>query len=136
MKIYVPRDAAAKALGAEDVVRALMAEAEARALTVEIVRTGTRGMIWLEPLVEVERDGVRHGYGPFAPSDAVALLRRDAGWARPGGGDPFLRASGPADLRAGGADRSARTFPITRPMAVCPVCAGRWAWMPPPSSRR
>jgi formate dehydrogenase iron-sulfur subunit len=72
MKIYVPRDAAAKALGAEDVVRALMAEAGARGLTVEIVRTGTRGMIWLEPLVEVERDGVRHGYGPFAPSDAVA----------------------------------------------------------------
>jgi hypothetical protein len=43
-------------------------------LTVEIVRTGTRGMIWLEPLVEVERDGVRHGYGPFAPSDAAALF--------------------------------------------------------------
>jgi formate dehydrogenase iron-sulfur subunit len=78
MKIYVPRDAAAKALGAEDVVRALAAEAEARGLTVEIVRTGTRGMIWLEPLVEVERDGVRHGYGPFAPADAVGLLRRNA----------------------------------------------------------
>jgi formate dehydrogenase iron-sulfur subunit len=107
MKIYVPRDAAAKALGAEDVVRAMMAEAEARGLTVEIVRNGTRGMIWLEPLVEVERDGVRHGYGPFAPSDAVAHFGRDAGRARPGGGDPVLRAAGPPDLRPGGADRSA-----------------------------
>jgi formate dehydrogenase iron-sulfur subunit len=86
MRIYVPRDAAAKALGAEDVVRALMAEAEARALTVEIVRTGTRGMIWLEPLVEVERDGVRHGYGPFAPSDAArsstGRWRGSARWRR------------------------------------------------------
>jgi formate dehydrogenase iron-sulfur subunit len=74
MKIYVPRDAAAKALGAEAVVHAIAAEAEARGITVEIVRNGTRGMIWLEPLVEVERDGVRHGYGPFAPTDAPALL--------------------------------------------------------------
>jgi formate dehydrogenase iron-sulfur subunit len=49
-------------------VHAIAAEAEARGLTVEIVRNGTRGMIWLEPLVEVERDGVRHGYGPFAPT--------------------------------------------------------------------
>jgi formate dehydrogenase iron-sulfur subunit len=74
MKIYVPRDAAAKALGAEAVVHAIAAEAEARGITVEIVRNGTRGMIWLEPLVEVERDGVRQGYGPFAPTDAPALL--------------------------------------------------------------
>jgi formate dehydrogenase iron-sulfur subunit len=74
MRIYVPRDAAAKALGAEDVVRALRAEAEARGIDIEIVRNGTRGMIWLEPLVEVERDGLRHGYGPFAPSDAAALF--------------------------------------------------------------
>jgi len=74
MKIYVPRDAAAKALGAEDVVPAIRAEAEARGIDIEIVRTGTRGMIWLEPLVEVKRDGVRYGYGPFAPSDAAALL--------------------------------------------------------------
>jgi formate dehydrogenase iron-sulfur subunit len=74
MRIYVPRDAAAKALGAEAVVHAIAAEAEARGITVEIVRNGTRGMIWLEPLVEVERDGVRQGYGPFAPTDAPALL--------------------------------------------------------------
>jgi hypothetical protein len=54
------------------------------------VRTGTRGMIWLEPLVEVERDGVRHGYGPFAPSDAAALLRRDAGGLGPVEEIPFF----------------------------------------------
>ncbi|MBY6117719.1 formate dehydrogenase [Mameliella alba] len=70
MKIYVPMDSAAKALGAEDVVVALRAEAP----DADIIRTGTRGMIWLEPLVEVEIDGVRHGFGPAEPSDAAAIL--------------------------------------------------------------
>ncbi|MFC0160725.1 formate dehydrogenase beta subunit [Mameliella alba] len=70
MKIYVPIDSAAKALGAEDVVAALRAEAP----DADIIRTGTRGMIWLEPLVEVEIDGVRHGFGPAEPSDAAAIL--------------------------------------------------------------
>ena len=74
MKLWVPRDAAAKALGVEAVVAAIRAEASARGIDVEIVRTGSRGMIWLEPLVEMERDGVRHGYGPFAPADAAALF--------------------------------------------------------------
>lgn len=70
MKIYVPMDSAAKALGAEDVVAALRAEAP----DADIIRTGTRGMIWLEPLVEVEIDGVRHGFGPAEPSDAATIL--------------------------------------------------------------
>ncbi|MCL1630044.1 formate dehydrogenase [Roseibaca sp. V10] len=70
MKIYVPMDSAAKALGAEDVVAALRAAApDAR-----IIRTGTRGMIWLEPLVEVEIDGVRHGYGPADAGDVAGIL--------------------------------------------------------------
>ncbi|WP_421906211.1 formate dehydrogenase beta subunit [Mameliella sp.] len=70
MKIYVPMDSAAKALGAEDVVTALRA-ADPKA---EIIRTGTRGMIWLEPLVEVEIDGVRHGFGPAEPGDVAGIL--------------------------------------------------------------
>lgn len=74
MKLYVPRDAAAKALGAEDVVAALSAEAEARGLEVAITRTGSRGMVWLEPLVEVEIDGRRHGFGPLSVADVPALL--------------------------------------------------------------
>ncbi|MDG4648013.1 NADH-ubiquinone oxidoreductase-F iron-sulfur binding region domain-containing protein [Roseibacterium sp. SDUM158017] len=74
MRIWVPRDAAAKALGAERIVAALEAEAAARGLEIEIRRNGSRGMIWLEPLVEVERDGVRHGYGPMRPEDVPALL--------------------------------------------------------------
>jgi len=74
MKIYVPMDSAAKALGADDVAGVLAAEAQKRGLEVEIIRNGTRGMIWLEPLVEIEKDGVRQAYGPIAPTDVGALL--------------------------------------------------------------
>ncbi|MCC5959119.1 MAG: NADH-quinone oxidoreductase subunit NuoF [Rhodobacteraceae bacterium] len=74
MKIYVPADSAALALGADDVAAAIMEQARARGLSVELVRNGTRGMIWLEPLVEVVMDGVRHGFGPATPDDAGAIL--------------------------------------------------------------
>uniref|UniRef100_UPI003B52AB5C NADH-ubiquinone oxidoreductase-F iron-sulfur binding region domain-containing protein n=1 Tax=Roseovarius indicus TaxID=540747 RepID=UPI003B52AB5C len=70
MKVFVPMDSAAKALGADLVAVALAAAAP----DAEIIRTGTRGMIWLEPLVEVEIDGVRQGYGPATPEDAAAIL--------------------------------------------------------------
>ncbi|MDO5612373.1 MAG: NADH-ubiquinone oxidoreductase-F iron-sulfur binding region domain-containing protein [Paracoccus sp. (in: a-proteobacteria)] len=73
MKIYVPIDAAARALGADQVARAVAAEAKARGEAVQIIRNGSRGMVWLEPLVEVEQDGVRMGFGPMTP-DAVAQL--------------------------------------------------------------
>jgi formate dehydrogenase iron-sulfur subunit len=63
-------DSAAKALGAEEVVAAIRAAAP----EAEIIRTGTRGMIWLEPLVEVEIDGVRHGYGPATVGDVAGIL--------------------------------------------------------------
>ncbi len=74
MKVYVPRDAAALALGADDVAAAIEAEAKRLALDITLIRNGSRGMVWLEPLVEVERDGIRHAYGPTLPSDAAAIL--------------------------------------------------------------
>ncbi|MBN2759333.1 MAG: formate dehydrogenase [Rhodobacteraceae bacterium] len=70
MKIYVPMDSAAKALGAEEIVAALRAAAP----YAQIIRTGSRGMIWLEPLVEVEIDGIRHGFGPAEPEDVAGIL--------------------------------------------------------------
>lgn len=73
MKIYVPRDAAARALGADAVAAALLAEAAKRGLTVELVRNGSRGMVWLEPLVEVETDQGRVAFGPMTPA-AVAQV--------------------------------------------------------------
>jgi formate dehydrogenase iron-sulfur subunit len=74
MRIFMPRDAAALALGADDVAAAVERVAAAAGRTVEIVRTGSRGMMWLEPLVEVEIDGVRHGFGPMEPEEVPGLL--------------------------------------------------------------
>lgn len=74
MRIFVPRDSAARALGADAVAQALSREAAARGLDVRIIRNGSRGMVWLEPLVEIERDGQRLAYGPVSPGDAGPLL--------------------------------------------------------------
>jgi formate dehydrogenase iron-sulfur subunit len=76
--VYVPRDASALSLGAEHVARAIPGEAARRALDVRIIRNGSRGMFWLEPLVEVDRAGVRLAYGPVASSDVAGLF--DAGF--------------------------------------------------------
>ncbi len=74
MKIYIPRDSAAKALGADHVAEAVAKGLAERGLEAEIIRNGTRGMIWLEPLVEIEQDGARLAYGPVEPDDVAALL--------------------------------------------------------------
>ena len=70
MKVYVPRDAAARALGADSVAAAVKATAPGAAL----VRNGSRGMVWLEPLVEVEQNGERIAYGPATAADVPAIL--------------------------------------------------------------
>lgn len=74
MRIYVPGDSAALALGAEAVARAVLTEAEVRDIDVHVVRNGSRGMIWLEPLVEVETDEGRVGFGPMTAQDVPALF--------------------------------------------------------------
>jgi len=75
--IYIPRDSGALALGAEKVAKALEKEIAARGLDVKIVRNGSRGLYWLEPMVEVETGEGRVAYGPVKPSDVASLL--DAG---------------------------------------------------------
>ncbi|MFQ6182498.1 formate dehydrogenase beta subunit [Sinorhizobium meliloti] len=77
VRIYIPRDAAAIALGAEKVVEAMAGEISARGLDATIVRNGSRGMHWLEPLVEVETAAGRVAYGPVKARDVASLL--DAG---------------------------------------------------------
>jgi formate dehydrogenase iron-sulfur subunit len=65
--VFVPRDAAALALGADTV-------AEALAPHTTIVRTGSRGLFWLEPMIEVATPSGRIAYGPVAATDIPALL--------------------------------------------------------------
>jgi formate dehydrogenase iron-sulfur subunit len=74
MRVFVPRDAGAIAVGADAVARAVVREAAARGHAVEVVRNGSRGMYWLEPLVEVETADGRMGYGPVAVRDVPGLF--------------------------------------------------------------
>jgi formate dehydrogenase iron-sulfur subunit len=76
--IYVPRDSAALAVGAEAVVQRIAQVAAERAAQVRIVRNGSRGLFWLEPLVEVVTPSGRIAYGPVAPEAVAGLF--DAGW--------------------------------------------------------
>ena len=76
-RIHVPRDSAAVAAGADDVAAAFEAEFARRGLEVAIVRNSSRGLFWLEPLVEVDTAQGRVAYGPVASEDVASLL--DAG---------------------------------------------------------
>jgi len=69
VRVFVPRETAAVSMGAHDV-----AEKIAALDNVEVVRNGSWGMSWLEPLVEVEVDGERIGYGPVLPGDVDSLV--------------------------------------------------------------
>ncbi len=73
-RIFVSADSTALAAGAEATARALASEAQARGLAVEIVRTSSRGLYWLEPLVEVESPNGRIGYGPVAAAEVGSLF--------------------------------------------------------------
>ena len=73
-RIYVPRDSAARSVGADEVARAVENECGVRGINVEIVRNGSRGLLWLEPLVEVETSRGRMGYGPVTPGDVPGLI--------------------------------------------------------------
>ena len=88
-RVYVPRDAAALALGA-DAVASLLRQAG----DVEVVRTGSRGLFWLEPMVEVATAEGRIAYGPVTVADISGLL--DAGMLA-GGAHP-LRLGRPEEL--------------------------------------
>jgi formate dehydrogenase iron-sulfur subunit len=72
--IYVPRDAGALALGAEKVAAAIRTELKTRRIEARIVRNGSRGLFWLEPMVEVMTEKGRIAYGPVKPSDVKSLF--------------------------------------------------------------
>ena len=76
-RIFVSLDAAALSVGAEAVAGAVQAQIAARKLDAKLVRNGSRGLLWLEPLLEVETLEGRVGYGPVTPSDVKSIL--DAG---------------------------------------------------------
>jgi formate dehydrogenase iron-sulfur subunit len=91
MRLFVPGDAGAAAVGADDVALALQQAAAMRGIAMEIVRTGSRGLYWLEPMVEVATPQGRIAFGPVGATEAAAVL--DA-----------IASDGPHPLRLGAAD--------------------------------
>src|SRR6266404_6192912 len=88
MRIFVSRDAGAIAVGADDVAVALERAATARDIDIDIIRTGSRGLYWLEPMVEVGTSQGRIAFGPVGTADVPSLI--DA-----------LASDGPHPLRLG-----------------------------------
>jgi formate dehydrogenase iron-sulfur subunit len=76
--VFVPRDTTALAAGADAVAAEIARVAQTRGQAVRIVRNGSRGLLWLEPLVEVQTDAGRLAYGPVQPADVATLF--DAGF--------------------------------------------------------
>ena len=74
LRLFVPGDAGALAVGSDEVALALRDAASRRDVPIEIVRNGSRGLYWLEPLVEVETAAGRVAYGPVGPADAASVL--------------------------------------------------------------
>jgi len=76
-RVFISRDSTARSLGAEQVAKTLQGQIEGKGLDAQIIRNGSRGLFWLEPLVEVETAQGRVAYGPVQVEDVPALL--DAG---------------------------------------------------------
>ncbi|TYR29445.1 NADH-quinone oxidoreductase subunit NuoF [Mesorhizobium microcysteis] len=72
--IYVPTDSGALALGADKVANSIASELETRGVEARIVRNGSRGMYWLEPMVEVATESGRVAYGPVKAADVLSLF--------------------------------------------------------------
>jgi formate dehydrogenase iron-sulfur subunit len=70
--IFVPCDAAAVSVGADAVALALADYPD-----LEVRRNGSRGLLWAEPLVEVDVGGERVGYANVTVADLPALVAGD-----------------------------------------------------------
>jgi len=73
MKVFVPGDSAAVSVGADDVAAAIATIDP----SVEIIRNGSRGALWLETLIEVETPTGRIAYGPVSAHDVSSLFEAD-----------------------------------------------------------
>ena len=78
LQVFIPADTTAIALGADEVAAALSTLAPG----IEIVRTGSRGAYWLEPLIEIEQDGQRCGFANITTSNLPELFNADGSYDR------------------------------------------------------
>jgi formate dehydrogenase iron-sulfur subunit len=91
VRVYVPNDTTARSVGADAVADAIASAAAERGIAIELVRNGSRGLYWLEPLVEVEVAGERIAYGPVTADDVPSLF--DAGFTTGGEHERHLGAT-------------------------------------------
>jgi len=77
VRIFVPSDTTARSVGADAVAEAIRSTAEERGADIELVRNGSRGLYWLEPMVEVAVAGARRAYGPILPGEVPSLFDAD-----------------------------------------------------------
>ncbi|KKN77372.1 hypothetical protein LCGC14_0361420 [marine sediment metagenome] len=68
--LYIPRDTTALSLGSDRVAESIQQLADEKKLPIHIVRNGSRGLYWLEPMIEIQTERGRVAYGPVTV-DAV-----------------------------------------------------------------
>ena len=76
-RYVVPRDPTAVAVGANAVAEAVSNLIAVQGSADCLVRNGSRGAFWLEPLLEIERDGNRIGFGPVSAAEVAQILSLD-----------------------------------------------------------
>ncbi len=92
--IYVPSDSTAVSVGADEVASALYVAAQKAKTEIKVIRNGSRGLYWLEPMVEVATAEGRVAYGPVAEGDVAGLFAT----LIKGGNDHPLHLGRPEDI--------------------------------------
>ncbi|KQZ82631.1 formate dehydrogenase beta subunit [Pseudomonas sp. Root562] len=72
--LYLPCDSLARAVGADEVSTALITQAQECNLPLALQRTSSRGLYWLEPLLEMDTPQGRIGFGPLTADDVPSVL--------------------------------------------------------------
>ena len=91
-RVFVPRETAAVSVGAHDVAIEIARQAKARQADIELIRNGSWGATWLEPLVEVQVGEQRIAYGNVEPDDVAGLF--ESGFLN---GDEHDKRAGPVN---------------------------------------
>lgn len=95
--LYVARETSALSVGAEDVLNKILDVGASRGLAFDVIRTGGRGLLWAEPLIEIGDERVL--YGPLELVDIEGLF--DAGFETGGAHAKRLGTPGECDYFKG-----------------------------------
>jgi formate dehydrogenase iron-sulfur subunit len=75
--IYVPRDTTAVSLGADAIATTIETIAKQKQLPLQVVRNGSRGLYWLEPMLEIQTERGRVAYGPMTAADLDQFMAQE-----------------------------------------------------------